>query len=323
MDRRSMIKLLSLAFISFAYAGRKDRTMKESDVIIIGGGPAGLTAALSLGRAGRTVIVFDDNKGRNAPAAHMNNFPSRDGTPPGEFRNQMKEDLSKYKEISFETSRVDSIRKESSGFLVNGSFRAKKILLAHGVKDLLPEIPGMKEQWGQTIFFCPYCHGHEFKGKRIGIFANEQIALHMIPLLYGLSKDVVLFTNGEEVTHPLLRGVPHHTEKILSVSSMRIKLEDGKTIDRDCLLHKPPIALTSTLGTDLGCELQNGLYKIGEDSMTTVEGVYAAGDNMDGRASVMFACTNGMRAAVAINFAIQNERFVSGRTSRQEYPGAS
>lgn len=288
----------------------------QADVIIIGGGPAGLTAALSLGRAGRTVLIFDDNKGRNAPAPHMNNFPSRDGTPPGEFRELVKKDLSKYKEVFFSTSRVETITKQNDGFLVNG-IKAKKIILAHGLKDVLPPIPGMKELWGKSIFFCPYCHGHEFKGKKIGIYANEQIALHMIPLLLGLSHDVVLFTNGEEVTNPLLRQIPVYQEKILSVSAEGIELE-GKFVERDCLLHKPPVVMTTTIGADLGCEIVNGLYKVGDDGMTTVEGVYAAGDNMDGRASVMFACTSGMKAAVAVNFAILNERFLSGRIYRQE-----
>lgn len=287
----------------------------QSDVIIIGGGPAGLTAALSLGRAGRTVLIFDDNKGRNAPAPHMNNFPSRDGTPPGEFRELIKKDLSKYKEVSFSSERVTTLKKEND-FIVNEKYKAKKIILAHGLKDVLPPIPGMKELWGKTIFFCPYCHGHEFKGKKIGIWANEQIALHMVPLLLGLSHDVVLFSNGEEVTHPLLLQLTVYREKILSVSESGIQLE-GKFVERDCLLHKPPVEMTTKLGTDLGCEVQNGLYKVGEDGMTTVEGVYAAGDNMDGRASVMFACTNGMKAAVGVNFAIQNEKFLSGRIYRQ------
>lgn len=264
------------------------------DVAIIGGGPAGLTAGLTLGRGGRSVLILDEGKGRNAPAAHMNNFPSRDGTPPDEFKEQIRNDLKKYEDVKIERTKVFSLEKTENGFLVNGLIFAKKIILAHGVRDILLPIPGMQELWGKSIFHCPYCHGYEFKNKRLGLLADEKTAEHMLPLLSGLSSDVKLFETGTiesfiyEGTN--LRGV---------------KLINGEVVERDALLFKPAQEFTTDLGLKLGCEKTDlGFYKVDDNGMTTVPGVYAAGDITEMRQGVLFACSAGMKAAAMVNFEI-------------------
>lgn len=264
------------------------------DVVIIGGGPAGLTAALTLGRGGRSVLVLDEGNGRNAPAAHMNNFPSRDGTPPDEFKAQIRSDLKKYEDVKIEKTKVFSLEKANGNFLVNGIYAAKKIILAHGVRDILLPIPGMKELWGKSIFHCPYCHGYEFKNKRLGLLADEKIAAHMIPLLKGLSTDVRLFEMGS-IERFIYEGT----------TLLAVKLTNGETVERDALLFKPAQEFTTDLGIKLGCEKTDlGFYKVDDNGMTTVPGVYAAGDITEMRQGVLFACAAGMKAATMANFEI-------------------
>lgn len=267
---------------------------KSVDVVIIGGGPAGLSAALTLARGRRSVLVIDEGKGRNAPAAHMMNFPSRDGTPPGEFKDLIRKDLSKYPEVEIVSDHVESIEKQGTGFLVNGLIQAKKIILAHGVKDILLPIPGMKELWGKSVFHCPYCHGYEFRDQRIGLLADEKTAEHLLPLLKGLSHDVIHFRMDS------IECFLHEGPKMTGV-----KLKNGEIVKRDCLLFRPAQEFTTDIGVKLGCEKNEmGFYKVDDMGETTVPGVYAAGDIVEMRQAVLMACASGMKAAASSNFAI-------------------
>lgn len=267
------------------------------DVVILGGGPAGLTAGLTLGRGGRTVLILDEGNGRNAPAAHMNNFPSRDGTPPDEFKAQIRNDLKKYEDVRIEKTKVFSLEKTEKGFLVNGLYIAKKLILAHGVRDILLPIPGMQELWGKSIFHCPYCHGYEFRNKRLGLYSDEKTAEHMIPLLKGLSSDVMYFGMGS------IESFIHEGTALKGV-----KLTNGDVVARDALLFKPAQEFTTDLGVKLGCEITEfGFYKVDDNGMTTVPGVYAAGDITEMRQGVLFACAAGMKAATMANFIIAKE----------------
>lgn len=293
--------------------------MKTSfDVAIIGGGPAGLSAALTLARGGRSVYVIDAGKGRNAPAAHMMNFPSRDGTPPLEFKRLIKEDLKKYASVKFESAVVTSLTKINEGFEINGNIQAKKILLAHGIHDILPSIPGLKELWGKSIFHCPYCHGHEHKNEPIGFIMGEKYAAHMGALLLGLTQDLILFTNGEKINDvsPFERnGIKVYIEKIESFihegeSLKGVKLATGEVIPRNYLFFKAEQKLTSDLGIKLGCELNEfGLYKTDETGMTTQPGIYAAGDIASPKQSVLNACASGSMAGAFINYEILHQKF--------------
>lgn len=284
---------------------------KKYDVAIIGGGPAGLSAALTLARGNRSVLVFDDNQPRNAPAAHMMNFPSRDGTPPNEFRLLIKADLKKYSKVEFIQERVQDIQRNENGFLLDEKIQVKKILLAHGVKDIFPEIPGMKELFGKAIFHCPYCHGYEHTDEPMGMIGGKEYADHMSVLLKGLSKDLVLFSNGAEVgEYP---GIKVYTDKIESFiyegeKMKAVKLITGEIVKRSYLFYRPDQKLSSDLGVKLGCELtEMGHYKVSDIGLTTQPGVFAAGDNMIPMQSVIIACAAGSKAAAMMNYEILHE----------------
>jgi len=287
----------------------------QTEVAIIGGGPAGLTAALALGRIGRKVTVFDDNNGRNFPASHMMNFPSRDGTPPQEFRELIIKDLRKYQEVSFRSERANEIEKKGDVYVINGNTEAKKIILAHGVRDILPAIPGIKDLWGKAVFHCPFCHGHEFKGQMLGLLSSDLKYLsHMIPLVLSLTDKVSVFSNGETIDLP-----PQLKTRVTLIPSPVRKLiyEDDnlhavETVDGNVrlngLLIKPPQELTTDVGRKLGCEINEfGLYKTENEVQTTIPGVYSAGDVSVPMQALLVACSLGMKAAAYASFELVAE----------------
>lgn len=284
---------------------------KKYDVAIIGGGPAGLSGALTLARGNRTVIVFDNNQPRNAPASHMMNFPSRDGTPPDEFRHLIKEDLKKYSKVEFIAEQVNIVQRNEYGFIVNGKIQVKKILLSHGVKDILPEISGMKELFGKAIFHCPYCHGYEHLNEPMGMVGGKEYADHMSVLLKGLTKDLILFTNGAEVG--IYPNIKIYKDKIDSFvyegeKLKGVKFVTGKIVERSYLFYRPEQKLSSDIGIKLNCELtETGHYKVNDFGLTTQSGVFAAGDNMTGMQSVLIASAAGSKAGAMINAEILNE----------------
>lgn len=291
----------------------------QYDVAIIGGGPAGLSAALTIARGGRSVFIIDEGKARNAPASHMMNFPSRDGTPPEEFRELIRQDLQKYPTVHFEKGRALSLDRKEKGFVLNQTIHVKKVLMAHGIKDVLPPIPGFQELWGKAIFHCPYCHGHEHRNAPMGLIASGNIATHMAPLLKGLTSDVILFTNGGEIDETPFdkNGIKIYSSKLKSLvfegeKLLSVKLENGEEIERSYLFYRPEQKLTTDLGTKLGCELNEfGLYKTDEMGMTSQPGIYAAGDISTPKQSVLMACATGSMTGAGINFAIQNEEFMN------------
>lgn len=280
----------------------------EYDIIIIGGGPAGLSAALTAGRGNRSILIFDDNRPRNAPAAHMMNFPAHDGTPPNEFRQLIKEDLKKYPKVEFIEKKVHSIERVDKGFLVDHIF-AKKILLAHGISDLLPDVPGLKELWGKSVFHCPYCHGYEYLNREIGIITTN-VPSHLFNIVKGLSSDLVLFTDGQENHQfPEFKIYTNKIETLIYDGDdlKGVKLQNGEVIKRRILFVRALPQLTTDIGTKLGCELTDlGLYKVDEFGLTSEPGIYAAGDIATPMQSVLKACSMGQMAGAAMNAEILN-----------------
>lgn len=313
LNRRDMLKLTTTAIVGLSTLKLTEaKPMKEAfDIIIIGGGPAGLTGALTAARGNRSVLVLDHGKPRNAPAAHMMNFPSRDGTPPQEFRDLIKRDLRAYSKVQIRSKEVATIQKSDQGFMVDGVF-AKKILLAHGVTDLLPNIDGMRELFGKSIFHCPYCHGYEHRNTKLAVIGPAEYALHMTPLLKGLSKDVIYFSNGELL--PDLEGTKMYSEKIEAfiregTQLKGIKLSSGEIIERDYGFSKFDQKLSMDVGIKLGCELTPlGHYKVNDFGETTVKGVFAAGDCAVMRQSVLTACSSAQLAASMMNMEILSGR---------------
>lgn len=301
----------------------------DYEALIIGGGPAGLTAAMTLGRMSRRILLCDDNRPRNAPSQHVNNFPSHDGIHPGEWRKQARKDLEKYKTIESASDTVLSVEKESTGFkakLASGrEVHSRKIILAYGVVDSMPTIPGFKELWGKSIFHCPYCHGFEIRGSKLGFLANHPMAFHGLPMIYDLASLLTIFTNGKAVYSPEqiaifkrknIELIETKIEK-LSYTGEKLEgvvLEDKRTVELEGLFVFPsvPFNLKSQIGESLGCErTEFGVYKVNESNGTNIPGVYACGDNISMAHTVLLAAASGVTAGAGVVYELLQERLIS------------
>lgn len=278
------------------------------DVAIIGGGPAGLSAALVLGRALRRVVVIDDGTPRNAAAEHMQGFLSRDGTPPGELLSAGRAEVRRYG-VEILDDRVIEAR---VGFHLQlasgGTVAARRVLLSTGAVDQLPDVAGARERWGRDFLHCPYCHGWEVRDRAIGVLGSVEHA----HLLRQWSDDVVLFTHtssvtGEETATLAARGVGMVDGRVegLVVTDdelTAIQLDDGRAIPRDVLFMRPSLrARPDGVAAGLGCEFRDGLLQTDADGRTNVPGVWAAGNASNPRAQVITAAGEGSAVAIAIN----------------------
>ena len=291
----------------------------QFDVVIVGGGPAGLQAALTLGRARKRVLLCDAGPRRNAAAVHMHNFLTRDGTPPAELRALAREQLASYPSVSFGTSPITSITGARGAFQVHtadGVIDARRILLATGMVDEPPPIEGLRALWGSSIVQCPYCHGWEVQDRRWGYLALPGATAHAVPfttMLRGWSRDVTLFT-GAAVDLPAegraqlaAAGVKVETAAITRVLGQdgqltAVELADGRPIACDVLFSHPPqrqVDLVRGLGLALDGE---GFVRVEPlRCETSVPGIYAAGDLTTRGQAAILAAAAGMLAAAALN----------------------
>jgi thioredoxin reductase len=293
------------------------------DVLIAGGGPSGLQAALTLGRARKRVLVADDGPRRNGPAEHMNNFVSRDGIAPADFRREARAQLAKYPNVSFRDERVEAVT-GSRGDFHTEAVRARRVLLATGLIDEPPRFEGLVPLWGRSVFQCPYCHGWEARERRWGYYAPDATTSHVGPFvmqLRGWSTEVTLFTDKldddlrsrllaakiqiESAAVTRLVGTGHQLEAV--------ELVGGRRVACEALLMHPPqkqVELVHTLGVALDDE---GFVKA--DPMTretSIPGIYAAGDLTTRGQAAVIAAAAGMQAAAAINAELTTELVTSG-----------
>lgn len=336
ITRRDAIKIAMLGAAALATGcsslglNHQEETKMNNDyeALIVGGGPAGLTAGMTLGRMSRRALLCDDNRPRNAPSSHVNNFPSRDGIHPAEWRKETRKNLEKYKTIESAAATVTSVQKSGHGFTAQLStgqtVKAKKIILAYGVIDTLPPIQGFKELWGKSIFHCPFCHGFEHRGSRLGFVGNGDLMFHALPMIYDLASDLVIFTNGKATFNPenlqllkknkvTLIEEPIHKLEYEDESLKGVTLDDGKFVERQYLFLGPilPFKLKSDIGEKLGCEKnQFGFYKVNERNGTSVPGVYACGDNMSMGHSVLLASAAGVMAGSAVSAELLHEKML-------------
>ena len=273
------------------------------DAIILGGGPAGLSAALALGRARKRVLVCDAGPRRNATATHIHGFVTRDGTPPDEFRRIARQQLAPYG-VEIRDEGAESIRGERGDFevrLASGAIvHARRILLCTGMIDVLPEIDGFREQWGRTIFICPYCHAWEVQDRRFGFIAPNAEMLAFATLLRSWTDDVVVFTNG---AFEAPADTPHvvETRRIRRVFDGGVELEDGTRTEIGALFIKPPQRQVPVVAS-LGLELDGGGYiVVNEQRQTSIAGIYAGGDLVTPVQSAIFAAASGYQAAASLN----------------------
>jgi thioredoxin reductase len=303
------------------------------DVVIVGGGPGGLAAALALGRGRKRVLLLDSGPRRNAAAREIHNFVTRDGTPPEEFRAIGREQLAPYPNVVIAGERAVAITGARGSFQIaleggGQSVTARRVLLCTGMVDELPAIEGFQELWGHAVFQCPYCHGWEVKDQRWGYFVRALDPRHFklfSLLLRGWTKDVVVFTHGVEDLPAEAReslrsaGVRHETQPVLRLvrSGERlesVQLADGRSVPCDALFMHPEqrqVELVRELGVALD---EDGFVRA--DPMTretSVPGVYAAGDLSTRMQGAVLAAAAGTQAATMINVELTVELVTGGK----------
>ncbi|MCY7301733.1 MAG: NAD(P)/FAD-dependent oxidoreductase [Thermoleophilia bacterium] len=283
------------------------------DVVVVGGGAAGLSAALVLGRARRRVAVVDAGEPRNAPAGHMQGFLSRDGMPPADLLAAARAEILVYG-VEIINDRVVEITEGFTLSLAGGrAVTARRLLLATGAVDELPDIPGAHERWGQDFLHCPYCHGWEVRDEPIGVIGTGPGSIDHAHLLRQWSDDVVFFTHTYPVTateREVLeaRGIQVTDGQIAELSIVddrldAVQLADGASIPRAALFIRPALhARDDRLIKWLGFEVdESGFAKVDATGRTTVPGVWVAGNASNPRAQVITAAGEGSAAAIDIN----------------------
>ncbi len=289
--------------------------MSQYDVAVIGGGPAGLSAALVLARAGRDVVVVDAGSPRNAPASHLHGYLSRDGLPPRELLAVGRLEVESYGgEIVDGT--VTALHADVAGYLVNlaggHQLRARRLLVTTGIRDELPAIPGLRDRWARDVLHCPYCHGHEVRDRRLGVIGGTPGAVRFAQIVRQWSDDLVYFTPPALLTsaertqlHARAIGVVEGTIDQLVIDDdqlVGVQLHDGCVVPRDALFVPPHFVANHDLLTGLGCHIDdNGWVTTGPTGQTSVPGVWAAGNVVDPRAQVITAAGAGCAAAIALN----------------------
>jgi thioredoxin reductase len=283
------------------------------DVVVVGGGAAGLSAALVLGRARRRVVVVDGGAPRNAPAAHMQGFLSRDGMAPSDFLVAGRAEVATYG-VEIVSDQVAAIEPGFVVRLASGQeLQARRILLATGVTDELPSIPGVRERWGRDLLHCPYCHGWEVRDQPLGVLGTRPGSVQHALLVRQWSDDVIFFANTYELSSTELaqleaRGVRvvRGEVKRLVVKDDRltgVELADGQVIARGAVFVRPGnVPHADGLLHALGCAVNEaGFAVVDATGRTSTEGVWAAGNVVDPRAQVITAAGAGSAAAIAVN----------------------
>jgi len=295
------------------------------EVIIIGGSYAGLAAAMALGRSLRQVLIIDAGEPCNKQTPHSHNFLTQDGKSPREISSIAREQVEAYPTIQFISDLAVEGNKMEEGFEIRtkkgGIYKSKKLILATGIKDLLPAIPGLKACWGISVIHCPYCHGYEARNQATGLLANGDFGFEFGKMITNWTKDLTLFTNGkstltEEQTSILLskkiniietpvKELTHQNGALKS-----IKLVNGNAIHLKAMYAKPDFEQSLSIISSLGCELkQNGFLEVDQFQKTTVAGVYACGDNTNMFRSVAFAVSSGNMAGAACNKELIDESY--------------
>jgi thioredoxin reductase len=286
------------------------------DVVVVGGGAAGLSAALVLSRARRRVLVVDAGAPRNAPAASMHGYLSRDGFPPGDLLATGRAEVLGY---GGAVVRDDVVEAASCGpgfrlRLAGGrDVTARRIVVATGLRDVLPDLPGLRERWARDVLHCPYCHGWEVRDRRLGVLADgSPESVSYAQLVRQWSGDVVLLVPGGVVTdHQRSElaargiGLVEADPSRLVVEGDRlvgIELADGTVLRRDVVFVPPTFVPNAGLLGTLGCALdERGWAVLDAAGRTTVPGVWVAGNVANPRAQVVTAAGEGSAAAIALN----------------------
>jgi thioredoxin reductase len=291
------------------------------DVVIVGGGPAGLSAATILGRARRRVLVCDDGRYRNDASGALHGFLSRDGMHPAELRRIAREQLERY-EVEVRTVRVTAARPAARGFeltLADGALLGcRKLLLATGVEDKLPAVEGMDRFFARGVYHCPYCDGWEVRDRPLAAYGAGKNGASLALALKAWSADVVLCADGPAALKPdesarLERfGVPVYQQKIARLEGAeeleQIVFRDGVTLPRHAIFLSAGQTQRCDLAASLGCAFtRKGAVRTGKLEGTNIPGLFVAGDASRDVQLAVVAAAEGAKAAIAIDAALQEE----------------
>ncbi|MEH1014794.1 bifunctional NAD(P)/FAD-dependent oxidoreductase/class I SAM-dependent methyltransferase [Micromonospora sp. CPCC 206060] len=298
--------------------------METYDVVVVGGGAAGLAGALALARARRSVLVVDAGEPRNAPAGHMHNYLGREGTPPADLLADGRAEVTRYGGEIVD-GRVETATRDADGFLVRldrgHSVRARRLLATTGLVDELPDLPGLADRWGRDVLHCPYCHGWEARDRRIGVLATGPLALHQVHLWRQWSPHVLLLlhdTTAPDVTEAerlAARGITVVDGQVagLEVTGDALRgarLASGELVELDVLVVASRATARAGMLASLGLapvDVEFGGHVVGSqvpadaNGATAVPGVWVAGNVADVRAQVIVAAAGGLTAGAAIN----------------------
>ncbi|MCZ8255418.1 MAG: NAD(P)/FAD-dependent oxidoreductase [Polaromonas sp.] len=304
------------------------------DAIIVGGSFAGLSAALQLARARRHVLVIDAGLPRNRFASESHGVLGHDGKPGSQLLTEARQQLLAYPTAKVFNGRVSRVQTGEAGFVVEAEdglrwFTGRRLLLATGVTDVLPEIPGLRERWGQTVVHCPYCHGYEIGGGAVGVLGTGPMSVHQA-MMFADWGDVTLFTHGvvevsaEEQAQLAARKVRVEASPIAGLQGTAPALEsallqDGRRVAIKALLVGTQVRMASPLAEALGCAFDESpfgpIVRIDAWGATSVDGVYAAGDMSRVPHSITFATASGVAAGIRLHSSLITEDAQRGETA--------
>ncbi len=297
------------------------------DCVIIGGGPAGLNAALVLGRARRKVVIVDDGQPRNRVTHESHGYLTRDRIKPAEFRKIAYEEVLHYPSVEHR-----SVQAKQAERLDNGQFRVelndgrqlitRKLLFTTGIQEVLPDIPGVIDCYGQSLFNCPFCDGWEQRDQPLAVIGMESRIMHLTKMVHTWSQDIVVFTNGASILEPEQqleleeKGILMVTTPIAELQHedrklQRVILSDGQVIERSGGFVMPEFLPKANFHDTLGYELtEQGYIQVDEMGRTSIDGLYSAGDaTLKGPSQLIIAAAQGSLTGAMIHGALMEEEW--------------
>lgn len=301
----------------------------EYDVIVVGAGSAGLSAALTLGRCRRRVLLADGGAPRNAPSPAVHGFLTRDGLRPARLLELGRQQLAPYPTVEVRELKITGLHKLAKGFRAEGTTgqghawaaTTHRVLLTTGVQDVLPALPGFRELWGTGVLHCPYCHGYEVRDEPLAVYGRGKAAVGLALLLTNWSKDIVVVTDGPgHLTAYGRQRLRQHRiglrqEKVARLVGgpdglLRcVEFEDGTYLERKAIFLHAPQEQRSALAASLGAHITGkGAVWVDKNSQTSIAGLYAAGDTTPGQQQALIAAAEGNKAAICLNEALTKEQ---------------
>lgn len=298
---------------------------KQFDVIIVGGSYSGLAAGMALGRALKQVLIIDNGKPCNRQTPRSHNFITQDGKTPMEIATLARQQVEMYNTVRFFDGVATNGAKTENGFEIQTAsgetFKAKKLIFATGVRDLMPDLKGYGECWGISVLHCPYCHGYEVRNEKTGVLGNGDHGFEFAGFISNWTKDLTLFTNGKSTLMPeQITKLKHHNIKTVETEIEKLEhinghlkniiFKDGSKSDLKALYAHNAFEQHCTIPKILGCELTDeGYIKVDPFQKTNIHGIFACGDNTTRMRTIANAVAMGATAGMVLNKEMVLEEF--------------